>query len=143
MSAKTEGKRTAEFNPFKALVEASQALTWVAFLPGSGAPLPGTSCDEAWQSAEFWVNKVLMEFRGKDDKQVAWVTALKALFTALRALCGDALPIEVIDVDMHAELVERYDELVPVLVGVEEGHAPRQLCNYFLNENNVRSFLAA
>ena len=46
-----------------------------------------------------------------------------------------------VDVDLDAELVERYDELVPVLMGVEEGHAPRQLCNYFLNENNVRAFL--
>ena len=64
------------------------------------------------------------------------------MLIALRELCGDALPIEVIDVDLHAELVERYDELVPVLMGVEDGQAPRQLCNYFLNENNVRAFLA-
>jgi adenylyl cyclase-associated protein len=85
VSAKTEGKRTGEFNHFKALSEASQGLTWVAFLPGVGAPLPGAACDEAWAAAEFWVNKVLMEFRGKDDKQVAWAAALKALFTALRA----------------------------------------------------------
>ena len=49
--------------------------------------------------------------------------------------------VEVIDVDLQDELVERYDELVPVLMGLEEGHAPRQLCNYFLNENNVRAFL--
>ena len=62
---------------------------------------------------------------------------------ALRELSEEALPIEVIDVDLQAELVERYDELVPVLMGVVEGHAPRQLCNYFLNENNVRAFLAA
>ena len=64
------------------------------------------------------------------------------MLIALRELCGDALPIEVIDVDLHADLVERYDELVPVLMGVEDGQAPRQLCNYFLNENNVRAFLA-
>ena len=64
------------------------------------------------------------------------------MLTALRQLCGEASPIEVIDVDLHAELVERYDELVPVLIGVEEGQAPRQLCNYFLDENNVRAFLA-
>ena len=64
------------------------------------------------------------------------------MLTALRQLCGEALPIEVVDVDLDADLVERYDELVPVLVGVEDGHAPRQLCNYFLNENNVRAFLA-
>ena len=65
------------------------------------------------------------------------------MLKALRALIAEQLPIEVVDVDLHADLVERYDELVPVLVGVEEGQAPRQLCNYFLNENNVRSFLAA
>jgi len=63
------------------------------------------------------------------------------MLTALRALSAEQLPIEVVDVDLHADLVERYDELVPVLVGVEEGQAPRQLCNYFLNENNVRAFL--
>ena len=65
------------------------------------------------------------------------------MLKALRALIAEQLPIEVVDVDLHADLVERYDELVPVLMGVEEGQAPRQLCNYFLNENNVRSFLAA
>jgi thiol-disulfide isomerase/thioredoxin len=63
------------------------------------------------------------------------------MLKALRELSGEALPIEVIDVDLQDELVERYDELVPVLMGLEEGHAPRQLCNYFLNENNVRAFL--
>ena len=63
------------------------------------------------------------------------------MLKALRELSGEAMPIEVIDVDLHAELVERYDELVPVLMGVEEGHTPRQLSNYFLNENNVRAFL--
>ena len=63
------------------------------------------------------------------------------MLKALRELSGEALPIEVIDVDLQDELVERYDELVPVLMGLEVGHAPRQLCNYFLNENNVRAFL--
>ena len=63
------------------------------------------------------------------------------MLKALRALIAEQLPIEVVDVDLHADLVERYDELVPVLMGVEEGQAPRQLCNYFLNENNVRAFL--
>ena len=65
------------------------------------------------------------------------------MLAALRQLSGEALPIEVVDVDLDADLVERYDELVPVLMGLEEGHAPRQLCNYFLNENNVRTFLAS
>ena len=65
------------------------------------------------------------------------------MLAALRQLSGEALPIEVVDVDLDADLVERYDELVPVLMGMEDGYAPRQLCNYFLNENNVRAFLAS
>jgi adenylyl cyclase-associated protein len=84
VSSKTEGKRTDEFNHYKALAEASAALTWVAFMPGSGAPLPGQTCDDAWQAAEFWVNKVLMQYRGKSEPQVAWCAALKALFASLR-----------------------------------------------------------
>lgn len=59
----------------------------------------------------------------------------------LCAACGEQLSIEVVDVDLHPELLERYDELVPVLMGVDEGQPPQQLCNYFLNENKVRTFL--
>jgi adenylyl cyclase-associated protein len=85
VGAKTEGRRTDEFNHYKALAEASQALSWVVFIPGSGAPLPGALCDEAWQSAEFWTNKVLMQHRGKEERHCAWAGELKALFNALRA----------------------------------------------------------
>lgn len=63
------------------------------------------------------------------------------MLLALRDMCGQGVPVELVDVDLDAELIERYDELVPVLIGVEDGHPPRQLCNYFLNENNVRTFL--
>jgi len=57
----------------------------VAFLPGCGASPPGQQADEAWQSAEFWTNKVLTQYRGKDEKHVLWVAKLKELFAALRA----------------------------------------------------------
>ena len=61
----------------------------------------------------------------------------------LNALLGDtAIPVDVIDVDADSMLVARYDELVPVLIGLREGHAPRQLCHYVLDENAVRVFLA-
>ena len=72
----------------------------------------------------------------------SWCHLCEDMLKALRAQAGEAIPVEVIDVDADPALVERYDELVPVLMGLEEGHAPRQLCNYFLNENNVRAFLA-
>ncbi len=64
------------------------------------------------------------------------------MLAALRALAGDAVTVDVVDVDADPDLVERYDELVPVLVGHREGEPPEQLCHYFLNENTVSAFLA-
>lgn len=84
VGSKTDGKRTDDFNAFKTLAEASQALSWVAWTPGGGAALPAAQCDEAWSSAEFWANKVLMQYRGKEEKQAAWVGAVKELFVGLK-----------------------------------------------------------
>jgi len=54
-----------------------------------------------------------------------------------------AFTVEVVDVDADERLVEKYDELVPVLVGYREGDEEGvQLCHYFLDEAGVRSFLA-
>lgn len=64
------------------------------------------------------------------------------MLAALRALCGDAVPVQVVDVDLQPELLARYDELVPVLMGCVEGMEPVQICNYFLDENKVRHFLS-
>ncbi len=61
---------------------------------------------------------------------------------ALRALVGDAMRIDVVDVDADPALVEQYDELVPVLFGHQTGQVPEQLCNYYLSDNVVREFLA-
>ena len=53
--------------------------------------------------------------------------------------------VEVIDVDADVALVERYDELVPVLVGQragqQGGQQEQQLCHYFLDLPVVRDFL--
>jgi predicted ribosome-associated RNA-binding protein Tma20 len=49
--------------------------------------------------------------------------------------------VEVIDVDADPLLVERYDELVPVLIGIKEGAAGQKLCHYFLDEAAVRAFM--
>jgi hypothetical protein len=49
--------------------------------------------------------------------------------------------VEVIDVDADEALIERYDELVPVLVGQRVGQPPQQLCHYFLDLPVVRDFL--
>jgi hypothetical protein len=64
------------------------------------------------------------------------------MLAALNALQTDKLrfAVEVIDVDADPALVERFDELVPVLVG--DPGAP-ELCHYFLDEAAVRRYLAA
>jgi hypothetical protein len=49
----------------------------------------------------------------------------------------------VIDIDLDAELVRRYDELVPVLIGSRDGQPDQQLCHYFLDENAVKDFLSS
>ncbi len=72
----------------------------------------------------------------------SWCHLCDDMLQALRALVGDAVGIDVIDVDADPALVERYDELVPVLVACRSGQPDEQLCNYFLNENAVRDFLA-
>ena len=62
---------------------------------------------------------------------------------ALQAF-GVPLPytIDVVDVDANPELVARYDELVPVLMGQRnEMDAPVQLCHYFLDAAALDAFL--
>ncbi len=48
--------------------------------------------------------------------------------------------VNVVDIDLRADLVQRYDELVPVLMGCRDGAPDQQLCHYFLDENAVKSF---
>lgn len=64
------------------------------------------------------------------------------MLSALKKLTGDSVPVEVIDIDLDPVLLERYDELVPVLAGCADGLPDRQLCHYFLDENEVRTFLS-
>jgi len=71
------------------------------------------------------------------------------LLVALRKLVGDEISVNVIDIDidldldLDAELVQRYDELVPVLIGSRVGQPDQQLCHYFLDENAVKGFLSS
>ena len=64
------------------------------------------------------------------------------MLAALLVLQSDALrfEVEVIDVDLEAALVERFDELVPVLFGAGESE---ELCHYFLDPDAVRRHVAA
>lgn len=64
------------------------------------------------------------------------------LLDALRAFMareGLAFGVDVIDVDADPALVERFDELVPVLFGADP--AGPEICHYFLDEAALRRHL--
>jgi thiol-disulfide isomerase/thioredoxin len=66
------------------------------------------------------------------------------MIEALQALSSEfPFTVEVIDVDADEALVAQYDELVPVLFGSRAGKDLVPLCNYFLDEAKVRTFLNA
>ena len=66
------------------------------------------------------------------------------MLLALKEKFGDRydFDVEVVDVDADPALVERYDELVPVLVAHRQGQA-MELCHYFLDEAAVDDYLRA
>jgi thiol-disulfide isomerase/thioredoxin len=63
------------------------------------------------------------------------------MLAALDALQGNGprFEVDVVDVDADPALVERFDELVPVLFGDLD---QPELCHYFLDEAAVRRYLA-
>lgn len=52
--------------------------------------------------------------------------------------------IDIVDVDddTQAEVLERYDEMVPVLTGVRAGAEEVYLCHYHFDADRVAAFLA-
>ncbi len=58
-----------------------------------GVPVLGWICVETpvsyipdfKDSAQFWSNRIMKQFRGKDENQVSWVKAFLAIFDALKA----------------------------------------------------------
>ena len=61
----------------KAIMEMMTCLSWVLIKPPRGTP--AGFCKEAIASCEFWSNKIRKEYKGKDDKQIAFCDALKAV----------------------------------------------------------------
>ncbi|MFJ3045170.1 glutaredoxin family protein [Herbaspirillum chlorophenolicum] len=59
----------------------------------------------------------------------------------LARLDGRAADIEMVDVDADPALVERYDELVPVLMAQQRDGEWLQLCHYFLDESGLQVFI--
>ncbi|EEC76093.1 hypothetical protein OsI_13337 [Oryza sativa Indica Group] len=77
----TEGRRPDYFNHIKSVADSLTALAWVGFLgKDCGMSFPTAHVEESWQMAEFYNNKVLVEYRNKDADHVEWAKALKELY---------------------------------------------------------------
>ncbi|CAL0318946.1 unnamed protein product [Lupinus luteus] len=77
----TEGRRSDFFNHLKAVADSLSALAWIAFTgKDCGMSMPIAHVEESWQMAEFYSNKVLVEYRNKDPNHVEWAKALKELY---------------------------------------------------------------
>ncbi|EFN50763.1 hypothetical protein CHLNCDRAFT_142506 [Chlorella variabilis] len=70
------GPRSPYQNHYKLVSEAMQALSWVAYTgPNCGIHLPPQHVEDALSAADFYANKVLMEWRSRDPGHAAWVQA--------------------------------------------------------------------
>ncbi|KAK8518786.1 hypothetical protein V6N13_017947 [Hibiscus sabdariffa] len=69
------------FNHFKSAGESLSALAWIAYTgKDCGMSMPIAHVEESWQAAEFYTNKVLVEYKIKDPNHVEWAKALKELY---------------------------------------------------------------
>uniref|UniRef100_A0A803LP53 Adenylyl cyclase-associated protein n=1 Tax=Chenopodium quinoa TaxID=63459 RepID=A0A803LP53_CHEQI len=80
-NALTEGRRSDFFNHLKSISDSLAALAWVAYTgKDCGMSMPIAHVEESWQMAEFYSNKVLIEYKNKDPNHVEWAKALKELY---------------------------------------------------------------
>ncbi|XP_039014935.1 cyclase-associated protein 1-like [Hibiscus syriacus] len=81
VNAMTEGRRSDFFNHLKSAGDCLSALAWIAYTgKDCGMSMPIAHVEESWQMAEFYNNKVLVEYRNKDQNHVEWAKALKELY---------------------------------------------------------------
>ena len=65
----------------KAIQEMVACLSWVLMRAPQSLPVP--MIKEAVGSAEFWSNRIRKDYKGKDDKQIAFCDSLKKVITGL------------------------------------------------------------
>jgi hypothetical protein len=70
------------------------------------------------------------------------LAALRRELQAFPAAAGEH-KIDVIDVDADPVLLDRYDELVPVLTATGTDGHPVEICHYFLDTDRLAEFLRA
>ncbi|KAK9053364.1 hypothetical protein SSX86_029997 [Deinandra increscens subsp. villosa] len=77
----TAGPPSDFSNHLKSIAESLTALAWIAYTgKNCGMSMPIGHVEECWQSAEFYSNKVLVEYKNKDSNHVEWAKALKELY---------------------------------------------------------------
>ncbi|CAI0377320.1 unnamed protein product [Linum tenue] len=80
-SAMTEGRRSDFFNHLKSAADSLSALAWIAYTgKDCGMSMPIAHVEESWQMAEFYNNKILVEYKNKDPNHVEWAKAVKELY---------------------------------------------------------------
>ncbi|XP_001638431.2 adenylyl cyclase-associated protein 1 [Nematostella vectensis] len=73
-----KNRRSNYFNHLSSWSEGIPALGWVTVVKGANF------VNEMNGSAEFYLNRVLKDFKEKDAKHVEWVKSVKAIFVALK-----------------------------------------------------------
>jgi len=76
---KDKNRTSKNFNHLSAVAEGVPALGWVGV-----SPTPGPFVAEMKASSQFWSDKILKEFKGKDQGQVDWVNAFQGFLKDLQ-----------------------------------------------------------
>ncbi|KAF5443958.1 hypothetical protein F2P56_036471 [Juglans regia] len=80
-NALTEGRRSDFFNHLKSAADSLSALAWIAYTGKEcGMSMPIAHVEESWQMAEFYNNKILVEYKSKDPNHAEWAKAIKELY---------------------------------------------------------------
>jgi len=74
-----KARKTKFPNHLKTLGEGAGVFGWVA------QALPAPYVGEIKSSSEFWSNKILTEFKGKDQNQIEWVQSFGSFLKELQA----------------------------------------------------------
>merc|ERR1712137_1340516 len=80
ISTRDSNRGNAMWNHLSAISEVMPALGWVVI-----TSTPGPFANEYKGNSEFYSNKLLREYKGKDEDQVSWVNSLKGFFSDLVA----------------------------------------------------------
>nr|CDS28683.2 adenylyl cyclase associated protein 1 [Hymenolepis microstoma] len=84
---KDANRSSADFNHLAAIAESVSALGWIA-MPGK----PSTYIEEMSEAGKFYSNRILKDFKDKDEKRVQWVHALTDLWNQLKAYTSTNYP---------------------------------------------------